>query len=78
VLKTDTPRSIDLSGDCCALLETLMLAQAQEMFFELLSAKKAESSAIKWATLAQARTQQSVNACKAAPCDGRSHAASQT
>jgi programmed cell death 6-interacting protein len=54
VLKTETPRSVDVSGECTALLEHLMLAQAQEMFFELLCVKKAESSAIKWGTLAQA------------------------
>ena len=53
VLKTDTPRSVDISGECCTLLECVMLAQAQEMCFELLAAKKATSSAIKWATLAQ-------------------------
>lgn len=54
VLKTETPRSVDVTGECCALLECLMLAQAQEMFYELLCAKKGESSAIKWATLASA------------------------
>ena len=54
MLKTETPRSVDISGECCALLECLMLAQAQEMFFELLCVKKAESTAIKWATLASA------------------------
>lgn len=55
MLKTDTPRSTDISGECCAMLEELMLAQAQEMFYEMLSAKKAADgagSAIKLATLA--------------------------
>ena len=57
VLKTDSPRSTDISGECCAMLEELMLAQAQEMFYEMLSAKRAADgagSAIKRATLAAA------------------------
>jgi hypothetical protein len=56
VLKTETPRSVDISGECCAALENVMLAQAQEMFYEMLCAKKSadgETSAIKSATLAQ-------------------------
>lgn len=56
MLKTETPRSVDISGECCAVLENVMLAQAQEMFYEILCAKKSadgETSAIKDATLAQ-------------------------
>ena len=30
----DVPRPVDLSLECCTMLEKLMLAQAQECFYE--------------------------------------------
>lgn len=53
--KTEAPRPVDISGECCAMIEAVMLAQAQEMFYEMLCAKKladGAKSAISNATLA--------------------------
>jgi BRO1-like domain len=53
-LKTDSPRSVDISGECCTMLESLMLAQAQEMFYELMHAKRtANPKAFTYGLLAQ-------------------------
>jgi hypothetical protein len=55
VSKTETPRPIDITGESCAMIEAVMLAQAQEMFYEMLCAKKladGAKSAISHATLA--------------------------
>lgn len=32
--RVDPPRPVDVSPECCTMLEKLMLAQAQECFFE--------------------------------------------
>lgn len=33
-VRVDVPRPVDVSPECCTMLEKLMLAQAQECFFE--------------------------------------------
>lgn len=43
-IKTEQPRPVDISGECCAMLERLMLAQAQEVFYEISSLKKMSAS----------------------------------
>lgn len=40
-MKTEAPRPVDISGECCSMLEQLMLAQAQEVFYEAMHRKAA-------------------------------------